>query len=790
MPMVRIIIPDNQLSGPVQLYLPVLQVHHPSQQPPYLNTHDIDRPLNWSVIEQLNVSTVWRISNFGEAEILYEMSQVFPRCLDDLILLGLARNLPHYSAKPHATSAGSSSSATHNQVFSFQLSDLIHSMLTTMQLPETCTGNVWSAEYLIQLMLLFFISQDCLVDVSMGTDFDHRADTSIHVKMTMQEVLDGGVYPLSPAIMQKSLDYISFDGLKALLRENEFVNITPVYERGTRSSLDKNNSKVTFNLESPHSFPWLTWNEKTGAFEGRVPFYSPLGRLERGELIPNLGLVGPYTVVNVICVEVIATVEECHSLSLLTLKRTARARLTFKVIPWYSDSNLAPDLFHPDQRELVRPRDVTSSRNARATGRGLYDKFSTLPASRRRRNRTSLYHDDVLHTQSTRSTLPYRLKETPQQPTPQTALTIRHYRLPTRHVHGTTSTDPSTSDTCNGDSQVSRDSIDWQSESSGETKRRKSLFEAGPEILAWTQSAQQWYLDESETNVKAEAVKLNGSDTLAAATDDHKPSSSKAISAQQHLMARPLPEPPKLGLAVSFAIGAEKADQGDHSGYNLEIDSASESCILNVGSQDADLRSNRRQASIWDTMWRKEVEQTMNKSLTQAANQAGPSTGGKDLGSCCADCAHLDHVTIEDGADTSSTGINGDVNQESGATDGVWQCLRREIYREPSRDPADSDATLGLQSNFSDGWEGGDDSEIDHHETNEELIDTGVKGDAPDLTVETHTVISDGQLAKASNLMASWNNGDENGHNEDDTTDTASSHMEDEDISYLVNFGW
>ena len=924
MPIIQVIVPNNQFSCPAQLYLPVLQLHRPSQLPGLPNTHNVDGSVNWSVIEQLNVSTVWKISNFCEAEVLYEMSQVFPKCLDELILLGHAQP-QRCPAEFHVPDTRPSSL---DQNYDFQLNDLIRSMLEMMQLPTTCVGNVWSTEYLIELMLLYFNSQDCLMDVSMGTGSDPEADTSIPLKFLNIDELNGDLFPVIPAIVQKSLDLLSFHSPHPLLRENQFVRIIPVYERGTRWPLNPDVSKVTFSLDTPDSYAWLTWNTNTCAFEGTVPLYSPLERLERGEAVPNFGCVGPYVVTNVIRLEIIATLEEPHALSHMILKRTVRTRLTFKVIPWYSDWGLVQPAFGvehtPETSSSRRNYDAKSIierhrayRNPQTTSPGslgerisdqVLSNFvetsrldriakqtgSLTSAHRRRLNRTSLYHDDILDSPSIKSrhsemaliqraTLPSRLKvacRTLGRPalrslTPQTTLPVRHYKLPIRNAHGSAADDPSASDTCNPDSRVSHhppksqtpqttlpirqyrplkrnapdddlstsdtcntssrasygsesqtyarsnhehhsfdilsprvkyhahtqrvpsgenrsvwssvDSIDWQSGSSqpSKAKRRRSLIKTGLEMLTWAQSAERGQVDKSETNVNRGFVEYDGSDTPAPATSiDHRVISAHTLAEEltYHYGGEPAGSSAQLNHGIDSWQSPLRSNAcmlnllepvGDMNGTGScetlqwavgDTDSASESCILDVGSRDADLISSRRQANIWETMARNELEQAKLDSVSQATQ----------LGACCADCTQSDYTSMEDGADTKSAVLNEDTGpHEPGVAAGAWQCLRSEVYQEPSRDRADSDATLGLQSDVGDVYEEHEDRDVEME-------------DAPILFVPSHAVINGDYLPATSNHMSSQENDEGN----DSNTETTSSHTEDEvDVGYLVNFG-
>ena len=213
----------------------------------------------------------------------------------------------------------------------FSLSTLIDHMLDRIDLQDHNEVDQPTVEFLMELLYLFFISRDCLVNLEM---YDY-IDTAINVRLLPGENLLSDVVPPPVVHLMQEVDYLVFSQLDLLPREGQQLRIVPFYRCGARAKSNKKDTQISYTIASPT--PWLTWDAKLCGFRGRVPMFSECQASKgRPANVINLGREGPYAVVNLLRVEVHATLTERHSLSNVQLKRTVRARVNLKVIPWYA----------------------------------------------------------------------------------------------------------------------------------------------------------------------------------------------------------------------------------------------------------------------------------------------------------------------------------------------------------------------------------------------------------------------------------------------------------------------
>ena len=317
---------DSDLKSSLDLFKPVLYSYSKTSKPPS-EGNGLDYIRFGTPIEHLTACTIWKGLSVMHADILFEMHRVFVPCLEQILAAQLDQ-MDGEARKENTPFQSHEVKSLH-----FNLSELIERMLNIMQLHCCLEADQCLADFLMEMMLLFFISRNCLV----GIETHKYADTSIHVHLLPGKNISSNVELLSAVHVTQQSDYLSFVELEISPREGRQLRIVPHYmhRHGKRAKAKPKHTDISYTLATP--VPWLAWDDEISGFRGTVPMFSECGGSSghSGKNI-NVGREGPYTTVNLLRIEVEATLVEYHSLSNLRLKRTIRVRLNLKVIPWYS----------------------------------------------------------------------------------------------------------------------------------------------------------------------------------------------------------------------------------------------------------------------------------------------------------------------------------------------------------------------------------------------------------------------------------------------------------------------
>lgn len=303
-------------------------------------------------IEQLDVTTVWSNLSIGIAELLFEMNRVIGPCLESMLATQL-EELDVAARKEYSPFKGNlSGDLNDTRPVLFSLGGLIDGMLEKMQFHCYHHMSLHSPNVLMELMMLYLISLNNI------DEFDGPAteDAVIHVGLRPGEDIRSEIVPPPTAHVVQQLDYLSFPGLDVMPREGTTIKIIPQYSRGVFNKTNDSYSEVSYIMESKPS--WLDWDEEISGWKGNLPLYSEWrGKPKNSEEVISGGRVGPHAVVNLLRLEVKALLIERHSSSSVRLKRTVRARLTLKVIPWYAHENSHAPHGHPQPKRAKIAKD-------------------------------------------------------------------------------------------------------------------------------------------------------------------------------------------------------------------------------------------------------------------------------------------------------------------------------------------------------------------------------------------------------------------------------------------------
>ncbi|MCJ1245609.1 hypothetical protein MMC30_002813 [Trapelia coarctata] len=330
--------------SPIDVYTPIVQTQKPLAKARQGLMLDSLRLM--PSIEQLDVSTVWTNLSIGIAEILFEMNRVIGPCLESMLATRL-EELDVAARREYSPFKGNLSGELNNtSPLVFSLGDLIDSILGEMQFHCYHHMSLQSPEVLLELMMLYLVSLNNIDEV----DGPATADAVIHIGLRPGEDIASDIVPPPTAHVVQHLDYLSFSGLDAMPREGTTIKIVPQYSRGVFNKTNDSYSEVSYAMESKPS--WLEWDDEISGWQGKLPLYSEWrGKSKNLEEVISGGRVGPYAVVNLLRLEVKAVLIERHSSASVRLKRTVRARLTLKVIPWYAHENSHASHGHPQPKK-------------------------------------------------------------------------------------------------------------------------------------------------------------------------------------------------------------------------------------------------------------------------------------------------------------------------------------------------------------------------------------------------------------------------------------------------------
>ena len=189
-----------------------------------------------------------------------------------------------------------------------------------------------------RLLPFYLASCDYLVDIDDSQSQNTAIDLRFHyhrpslLENPQKLAVEAGWSP----------DFLTFEQLAIVPREGDELRIIPRYNSNAVFRISDYHTDLRYSLETP--LPWLNWDEQIQGFRGIVPMYSEIrGTDSQFGKVYRSGRVGPHAIVNQLRIEIKGLFTECCQPSLY-LERTVRARLTFRVIPWYAvDSANAPE---------------------------------------------------------------------------------------------------------------------------------------------------------------------------------------------------------------------------------------------------------------------------------------------------------------------------------------------------------------------------------------------------------------------------------------------------------------
>lgn len=304
-------------------------------------------------VEHIDVCTTWKGLSLMEAELLFQLNQIFKTCLENLIADQLEeqdQGFRQQQSRSVTNVVGSSATSTFCSRSVFSRTELSESMVRLLQSSQEYILDFQTSD-LKKLLPFYLTSCDYLVDIERSGS----QDTALDLRFQYSQPLLPEGPPKLVVEAGWSPDFLTFEQLAIVPREGHELRIIPTYNSNAVFRIVGHHTDLRYSLETP--LPWLTWDDHIQGFKGIVPMYSEIRGIEsRFGKVYRPGRVGPHAIVNQLRIEIKAVFTECYQPS-LRLERTVRTRLTLRVIPWYTlDSVIAPD------DELVRPITPGSTR--------------------------------------------------------------------------------------------------------------------------------------------------------------------------------------------------------------------------------------------------------------------------------------------------------------------------------------------------------------------------------------------------------------------------------------------
>lgn len=197
------------------------------------------------------------------------------------------------------------------------------------------------------LMQLYLSSKDCFLDWAQNKMQEPPQRTGLALR-TCYDQLSRFEAPTVTAGLY--CDYVNFPNLNRTPREDEYMILTPQYNREGGFLQTPRPENVRYTMENP--VQWLTWNDHIKGFVGRVPTYSAIS----GTYVLAKGLPA---VSHVIDITIHAVFSKYCTTGAVYFERKVRTRLTLGVLPktaWSAKNSV----YGVEQRHSLSPSPTAS----------------------------------------------------------------------------------------------------------------------------------------------------------------------------------------------------------------------------------------------------------------------------------------------------------------------------------------------------------------------------------------------------------------------------------------------
>lgn len=275
-------------------------------------------------LEYIDVTTTWKGMSLTDSDVLFQIHQVFKAGLESVLVEQLRSLHEQFQQESSCYHTEDIYSSTLIRQVNFSRGHLMQTMIWMLN-----PRRNWDVYQ--RLIPLYLSTCDCLKQV----EGDESQATAIEVRMRYTEA-SWYFNPPGPVAEPAWIpDRLDLRQIQQLQREGQELIIMPYYyTHSFFENKDNNDVQISYSITS--SQPWLLWDDSIGGFKGTLPMYSELqGRDDRRHKVYPASPEDPYAILNILRIDLKALVTRGRPPG-LRLERTLRARLTFKIIPWYA----------------------------------------------------------------------------------------------------------------------------------------------------------------------------------------------------------------------------------------------------------------------------------------------------------------------------------------------------------------------------------------------------------------------------------------------------------------------
>ena len=280
-------------------------------------------------VEHVDISTAWNGLSDVDAKELFRVHGAFVSTLEKMLatkLWQIYQQLQQQDFAGNIVPIHTLFSAGIVRGISFCRDQLVSGMAEALYSSKENAAKATSG-----FLGLYLMATDALVQ----RHEDGSRDTSITIRVRCDS-LSPRSYPVVDAAWVP--DSIIFEGLDKSTTEGQSFCIVPKYysKSAFRPTRLPKNVKYSIESESRHSLSWLAWDDGVAGFKGIVPFYYGANGYDRRTANTCLDPCESPSKLLKIIVQAVLVDDNGSS---VRYERILRARLTIKVVPYYTNDD-------------------------------------------------------------------------------------------------------------------------------------------------------------------------------------------------------------------------------------------------------------------------------------------------------------------------------------------------------------------------------------------------------------------------------------------------------------------
>lgn len=309
--------------SPSDMYKPFVRVYPSPYGRGTKDANVIDYLRSAPFLEYIDVTTTWKGMSLTDAEVLFQIHQVFTASLESVLVEHLRSLHQQFQQESSRYDTEATYRSTLIRRMKLSRGHLMQTMIWMLRPQENLDGY-------LRLLPLYLSTCDCLKRA--------EGDESQAVAMELRVCYNEAPWCLnSPGPIAEPAwipDRLDFGKIHQFQREGQELVIMPYYYTHSFSEEKDKDVQISYCITSPQS--WLSWDNSIGGFKGTLPMYSEFqGRDDRRHKVYPASPEDPYATLNILRIDLKALINKGR-LPGLRIERTLRARLTFKIIPWYA----------------------------------------------------------------------------------------------------------------------------------------------------------------------------------------------------------------------------------------------------------------------------------------------------------------------------------------------------------------------------------------------------------------------------------------------------------------------